>query len=466
METPRDSVGQKPDLSITGARSVALASARDRRTLLYILSLALDIVAVILGYLCALEVRSEQWLAAGGHSIVIIALPIFIMLEVAREAQCAETLQHRLLAIQRSLSALIATAVVIIGLIFLFNLEDISRVGLSVTFGSAAVFILISKFAMDLIVKRVMGDSVVSTILILDGLDAQPDGPADVANVAEMGLWPDLDRPGMINTLSRLISPYDRVVVACLFEHRESWSTFLKGHDVGGEILLDRDLLHGAVAIGAYDRRDTIVLSRGPLSLMNRIQKRTLDVVVASLTIIALAPLLVLVAMVIKLDGRGPVFFRQIRVGQGNRHFHILKFRSMRSEESDGEGHRSAGRSDDRVTRVGYWIRRTSIDELPQLFNVLRGEMSVVGPRPHALGSMAGEALFWHASRQYWLRHALKPGITGLAQIRGYRGATEKVEDLQERVRCDLEYLANWSLWTDIMILLKTARVVVHKNAY
>jgi polysaccharide biosynthesis protein PslA len=270
----------------------------------------------------------------------------------------------------------------------------------------------------------------------------------------------------MIDRLSRMIAPYDRVVVACEYTHRGAWATFLKGHDVGGEILLDRDLLHGAVAIGAYDNFDTLVLSKGPLSLMSRLQKRSLDLVVGSLCLLVLSPLLLVTAIAIKLDSHGPVFFRQTRVGQGNRQFRIFKFRSMRFEVADEAGNRSASRDDDRITRVGRIIRRTSIDELPQLFNVLRGDMSMVGPRPHALGSTAGDDLFWHASQQYWLRHALKPGITGLAQIRGFRGATHRKEDLDRRVRCDLEYLSSWSLLNDLIILAKTVRVVMHKNAY
>ncbi len=442
------------------------SSARDKRTFLYSLSLLLDILSLLGGYLCALELRDERWMAAGGQSIIFIALPIFIMFEIAREAQDVETLGNRLLAIRRSLGALGATAFVIIGMGFLFKSQEISRLGLAVTFGAAAIFVMLSKVFLDALVKRVLGDSVLATILILDGLDARPEPHAAVVNVASQGLWPDLDRPDMIDALSRLIAPFDRVIIACHYDHRPAWATFLKGHDVGGEILLDRDLLHGAVAIGEYDSRDTIVLSRGPLNLVNRIQKRSLDLLVALVAIVLLMPLLLGVALAIRLDGPGPVFFRQLRVGQGNRQFRIFKFRSMHSESSDGAGNRSTSREDDRITRVGRIIRRTSIDELPQLINVLRGEMSMVGPRPHALGSTAGDELFWHASRQYWLRHALKPGITGLAQIRGYRGATERVEDIDRRVRCDLEYLSDWSLWNDIMILLKTVRVVIHKNAY
>jgi lipopolysaccharide/colanic/teichoic acid biosynthesis glycosyltransferase len=156
----------------------------------------------------------------------------------------------------------------------------------------------------------------------------------------------------------------------------------------------------------------------------------------------------------------------QQRIGRSNQLFNILKFRSMRVEACDAEGNRSTERDDDRITRVGAFIRRTSIDELPQLINVLRGDMSLVGPRPHALGSLAGDKLFWEINEQYWVRHALKPGITGLAQIRGYRGATMQREDLENRLSADLEYVHGWRLWRDISILFYTAKVLIHRNAF
>lgn len=137
----------------------------------------------------------------------------------------------------------------------------------------------------------------------------------------------------------------------------------------------------------------------------------------------------------------------------------------MRSEQSDHAGRQFASRDDDRITRVGRFLRRTSIDELPQLLNVLEGDMSLVGPRPHALGSLAGDKLFWQVDHRYWLRDALKPGITGLAQVRGFRGATDCEEDLEQRLAADLEYLRDWSLWREIHILASTALVVTHRNA-
>jgi lipopolysaccharide/colanic/teichoic acid biosynthesis glycosyltransferase len=146
--------------------------------------------------------------------------------------------------------------------------------------------------------------------------------------------------------------------------------------------------------------------------------------------------------------------------------FKVLKFRSMRVEKSDGEGQTSASREDDRITRVGKFIRKTSIDELPQLINVLVGDMSCVGPRPHALGSRAEDKLFWEIDERYWHRHAAKPGLTGLAQVRGFRGATVRESDLTYRLQADLEYLSHWSIWKDIKIMVMTLGVLVHKNAY
>ena len=146
--------------------------------------------------------------------------------------------------------------------------------------------------------------------------------------------------------------------------------------------------------------------------------------------------------------------------------FQVLKFRSMTVADADGAGHRSASRDDDRITRCGRFIRGTSIDELPQLLNVLKGDMSIVGPRPHALGSRAADKLFWEVDQRYWDRHAAKPGLTGLAQVRGFRGATLVEDDLRNRLQADLEYLENWSVWRDVKIIFLTVRVVWHRNAF
>lgn len=456
-------------LGSTSERAYDLAPkipARTKRAALYVLSLALDITALVSGYLVALLFREEAWLEAAGQPLIFIALPIFVMLELAREVQSVETLESRLLGTTRALGALGGSALVVLGLTFVLKIEDISRLGFLVTFGTAALFIVAGKLVLDWLFKRSMRGRALSSLIVIDGLPAKAQPGMSLIDLDRLGLRADLSDPHQLSAISDLIAPFDRVVVACSYAKRPIWATILRGHDVGGEILLDRDLLVGAVAVGQCGAEDTLVLSRGPISLVNRIQKRAFDIVVASLLLIALAPLLVAVACALKIESSDPVFFRQPRVGLGNRLFAIVKFRSMRQNQADEGGHRSASRDDDRITRVGRFIRRTSIDELPQLFNVLRGEMSIVGPRPHALGSLAGDHLFWETTDAYWLRHALKPGITGLAQVRGFRGATNDADDVRQRVRADLEYLMNWSLWGDVMILLRTLRVVVHQNAY
>ena len=209
-----------------------------------------------------------------------------------------------------------------------------------------------------------------------------------------------------------------------------------------------------------------MIVAAGPLNLIDRCVKRAFDLAVASAVVLCLSPLLALIALWVRLDSAGPVLFRQTRIGRGNRMFQVLKFRSMHAAGTDGAGHRSAARDDDRITRCGRIIRCTSIDELSQLFNVLRGDMSIVGPRPHALGSRAADKLFWEVDQRYWDRHATKPGLTGLAQVRGFRGNTFEEDDLRNWLRADLEYLENWSIWKDIMIILMTMRVLVHRNAF
>jgi lipopolysaccharide/colanic/teichoic acid biosynthesis glycosyltransferase len=203
-----------------------------------------------------------------------------------------------------------------------------------------------------------------------------------------------------------------------------------------------------------------------PLGFHALVIKRAMDIAISIPALILLSPLMLLTALLIKLDDGGPVFFSQLRTGRNNVQFHVLKFRSMRAALGDGDGARPTARSDVRITRVGAFIRRTSIDELPQLINVLRSEMSLVGPRPHALGSQIGEKLFWEVDGDYWLRHSLKPGLTGLAQVRGHRGTTETEAHLIDRLDADLEYIRTWSLWGDLKIIIATARVLVHPNAY
>jgi Undecaprenyl-phosphate glucose phosphotransferase len=213
----------------------------------------------------------------------------------------------------------------------------------------------------------------------------------------------------------------------------------------------------------ARQRVLTIEVQRAPLNGAQRLVKRIIDIVLAGLGLIFFLPIMTLTAIAIKLDSPGPVIFRQSRNGFNGRQFVIFKFRTMTVQEN-GPAVLQATRDDPRVTAIGRLLRSASIDELPQLLNVLKGDMSLIGPRPHAL---AHDSYFENVLSDYAFRHHVKPGITGWAQCNGARGATPSIEHISERVKLDLWYINNWSLWLDIQILIKTFFEVLRKrNAY
>jgi Undecaprenyl-phosphate glucose phosphotransferase len=213
------------------------------------------------------------------------------------------------------------------------------------------------------------------------------------------------------------------------------------------------------VQLANLGRLFSLQLTRLPLSRFEILTKRIFDLLLSSFGLVLLTPLLLLVAVLIKLDSPGPVFFLQRRYGFNQQPFRIIKFRTMRTLD-DGPVVRQATVDDPRVTRVGRWLRRWNIDEFPQLFNVLKGDMSLIGPRPHALSHN-------HEYEQkivlYARRHNVKPGITGWAQIHGLRGATDTDDKMRRRVEYDLHYIDNWSLTLDLQILIRT---VVSPRAY
>jgi undecaprenyl-phosphate galactose phosphotransferase/putative colanic acid biosynthesis UDP-glucose lipid carrier transferase len=215
---------------------------------------------------------------------------------------------------------------------------------------------------------------------------------------------------------------------------------------------------------GATTRRSLILeLQRPPLSSLERLVKRALDVAISLSALVFFSPLLLCTALAIKLDSEGPVIFRQSRNGFSGKTFTMFKFRTM-SVQENGEDVQQATRNDPRVTSIGRLLRSSSIDELPQLINVLLGDMSLIGPRPHAL---AHDTHFMEIVANYAFRQHVKPGITGWAQVHGARGATPSIDTITKRVDLDIWYIDNWSLWLDFQILLMTLVEVLRKrNAY
>jgi Undecaprenyl-phosphate glucose phosphotransferase len=205
-----------------------------------------------------------------------------------------------------------------------------------------------------------------------------------------------------------------------------------------------------------------------PLADWNVVLKWLFDRLVGAALLVALAPLMLAVAIAVKLTSKGPVLFRQKRYGFNNELIEVFKFRSMYVEMTDATAAKLVTKDDPRVTSVGRFIRKTSLDELPQLFNVVfKGNLSLVGPRPHAVHAKAEERLYDEVVDGYFARHRVKPGITGLAQIKGWRGETDTEEKIQKRVEYDLQYIENWSLWSDVAILAATPfSLIKAENAY
>ena len=396
-------------------------------------------------------------------------LPVFFTIALYNQTYSGKALANWTFGAKRGLTALLIAAALLNFVAFYTKSNaEFSRVSVTLgllTFGAA---IIATRWVLGVVIKRSWDGRTINQLTIDDdGPGFVPEG-GDTIRAADYQIDPSSHDPFMLDRLGKLLQNQDKVVVSTPRERREEWAFLLKSAGVHGEIVSEPAHALGAMGVNRYEQQDrtTLVVSSGPLGLRSRITKRLFDLVIAGGAVIALSPVLLLIALRIKLEDGGPVLFVQRRLGRGNQFFDMLKFRSMQAELNDADGARSTARDDDRVTKVGAFIRRTSIDELPQLINVLRGEMSIVGPRPHALGSQAGDKLFWEVDAQYLQRHCLKPGLTGLAQVRGHRGATEEEKDLTDRLQSDLEYIAGWSLRRDIEIVFKTVAVLRHDNAY
>jgi polysaccharide biosynthesis protein PslA len=426
----------------------------------------LDTLAIWISFgLAALAwgtIESTPWLI-----FVASLTAAFFILSFGQRTYQTSTLLDPFLAIRRGMTTLLFAIGAITVAVF-YSKAGPTFPRLTIGTGSVTTMIVMAAFRYLFVTRldRLIGANPFQTALILDGVQPQPAGNYSIVLTAAALFDPEVHDPNMYHRLATTLTGVDRVVVSCPAARRRAWMSALQGANIQGEIIIPELTDLAPSGVGPDRGTPSVIVASGPLTLVDRMVKRGFDLAVASAAIIVLAPVLILTAIAVKLDSAGPVLFKQRRIGRGNRLFYVLKFRSMRVENSDSEGHRSTARDDDRITRVGHIIRKLSIDELPQLLNVVRGDMSIVGPRPHATGSRAADKLFWEVDKRYWHRHAIKPGLTGLAQVRGYRGATVYESDLQDRLQSDLEYLQGWSIWRDIKIVMLTMRVIFHHNAY
>lgn len=448
------------------------AAWRPRTSLLnarmFVALLAIDVIAMFASF--AGTGVMYRWLADGGTGWLLVfsvLTPLYIGSAINAHAYSPDCLRDRMQCVARGVKAIMIALCVIILIAFMLKASaNISRLTVAIGAAFSLLTIAVGRYVFVGQVSRILGDNPYNIVLIADGGHVPPAGDYSVLIAADVGLDPNKHDPMMYDRLATSLDGADRVVVSCAIERRQAWSAVLKGANIQSEILIPELQDLAPLGVSHHGAVPTIVIATGPLGLFERFVKRTFDIVVAGTALIILSPVLLIIAILIKLDSPGPIFFRQVRIGRANQMFRVLKFRSMRAERIDSAGDRSASRGDDRITRVGNIIRKTSVDELPQLINVMSGNMSIVGPRPHALGSRAADKLFWEVDERYWQRHAAKPGLTGLAQVRGYRGATFHEDDLTNRLQADLEYLDHWSLWRDIKIVVMTFRVLLHRNAF
>jgi len=447
-------------------RMPLMPSLQQRRLQCHLAFMLGDILAIFSGFAIAGYLRADA-LTNATSMLSQLVLPVYLTIALYNDSYSIDSLRSTSHSVTRSLLALgLSAAAVTFITFYARSADNYSRSLFTIGVVMSALFVLVNRIGMRRFVRWRCGVSVLNQLVIDDGgPDITLHGAFHVS-AQSFALAPLLDDPNALDRIGMIIRNADRVVISSVPERRANWSIILKGANVAGEVVDDTVLELSAQGARIASGHGLLLVSVGPMGLRDRLQKRMLDAFVAGSALLVLSPILLLVALAIKLEDGGPVFFIQRRVGRGNRFFPIFKFRSMNVNKVGKNGTQSASKDDKRITRIGKVIRSTSIDELPQLFNVLRGDMSLVGPRPHATGSMAGGKLFWEVDPRYWERHALKPGLTGLAQIRGYRGATDREKDLTDRLYADLEYLQGWSLWRDIWIMLMTLRVVVHDRAF
>jgi lipopolysaccharide/colanic/teichoic acid biosynthesis glycosyltransferase len=481
MATARDEVGSRSGKRMNapfairqsaGARAegedLVVAPSLERRRLQCYLALMLgDIASLLAGFSLAGYVFAGHQGLWDALMQVQLILPVFLTIALYNGSYSVAALRDTWVGIFRGQAALLLSVAAVVFIAFFAKASsDFSRLGFSSGTICTILVLLWVRLQMRSFTLYRCGANPYNQLVIDDGGPRVDIKGAIRVSASAMQLRPNLNDPHALDRIGLVLRNIDRVIVSCPAARRAEWAMMLKGANVEGEVLDDEVARLGAQGARVDNGHGLLLVSAGPLGLRDRIIKRLLDASAAGTAILLLSPLLIAIAVAIKLQDRGPVFFVQRRMGRGNRFFNMYKFRSMSVALSDKDGNVSASKEDQRITRVGKFIRSTSIDELPQLFNVLLGDMSLVGPRPHAIGSQAGSKLFWEVDMRYWQRHSLKPGLSGLAQVRGFRGATEKESDLVSRLQSDLEYLEGWTILRDVKIIFLTLRVLVHDKAF
>jgi Undecaprenyl-phosphate glucose phosphotransferase len=454
-----------------------------------------EFLTVILGGIVALSLWSEMIVATQtpvyGRTMLAGALIFALVAEImgTYDVDCHFSMRK---AWERVLGSWMVTGLFLITIGFLMKVsEDFSRGWALTWFVTAAVMLAGTRAAMTLWIRRLKGQGVFNSRVAIYGGSAQGQKLAQYIRgnsrltITLVGFFDDrrdgrvpilVDDVPVFGTSDDLVAMIrddliDQVIVAL------PWSAEARIQQVVQKLALTpvRIRLAPDLANFAFSHRPLVLLGdmpvitlfERPISGTDAIVKRAEDLVLTVGILFFLWPLMLLAALAVKLDSPGPIFFRQPREGFNNQRFDVLKFRSMTHDACETDGIKQATKGDKRVTRVGRIIRATSIDELPQLLNVLKGDMSLVGPRPHAPSTKAAGRPFHEVVQTYAARHKVKPGITGWAQVCGWRGETDTEEKLVKRLEHDLYYIENWSVPFDLYILVRTVFAVLFpRNAF
>lgn len=464
-----------------GVSSSATAQPRGKRISvegLVIFFLAVDLLIFIAcgyepAFIASLVFDDSYALAGEQFAVVGLAAGLYLLMTYAVGGCAARHILDQKHTLRRMAISLAATfvALIVIGAATKTT-QSFSRIWFfSWVLGSFAIMLAVRRALLTFMrwrlakgdfVFRALSVGVFSKPLTRSELRKSSGGLTQVAQELQMTSLEELE--GLAELIARaeidqiyLVTPWlDAPVILQRLLQLRQFSTEIF-------ILPDDARIHALqLGVGVIGDRFSLRAGDRPINGWSLLLKRMQDFVVASAALLFLAPVLGLVALAIKLDSPGPVLFRQKRVGFNGRQFELFKFRSMQAHAADAHASRQTARNDDRVTRVGRFIRRTSLDEMPQFLNVLRGEMSVVGPRPHALQTKAKGRELCDIADDYAARHRVKPGLTGLAQVNGCRGELNSFEKVQQRVKYDIDYIENWSTWLDVRIIMRTALLLVY----